>query len=435
MTTADGTRTVRARTAALLSPLTLANYRRLWAADMISLLGDWAGRLALAVVVHDRTGSPAWAAAVTAVSLAGFVGIGQALATLADRYGRIAVMIVADLVRAACFAAMLLSVPVGVLLLLAFVAGLASPPFEAARSAALPDLVPEDRYGPAVALAGISVQASLVLGYALGGALLQVVEPKVALGVNAASFLISALLVWTLRSTPASAPATKPTTVGSSLHAGFRNLVDDRVLRRAVLLLGVTSFLGIVPEALVVPYGDLIGFSDSSIGLLAAAVPVGTIIGVVCIPSGGEAGRLLRAASVCAVVAASLAAPLLWLEVDGALAIVAFACAGGIFAVGVPTNVLLGTRLSRDNRASAMGIALGVVMGTQALGAVLGGVVASSAGIGEVAGGALALAAVWCAWAALSSPHYERDPAGTGSGSAAQPAEGASASERVGSPA
>ena len=134
----------------------------------------------MAVVVYERTGSPAWAATVTAVSLAGFIGLGQALATLADRYGRITVMIVADLVRAACFAAMLLSVPVGVLLLLAFLAGLASPPFEAARSAALPDLVPEDRYGPAVALSGICVQASLVLGYALGGALLQVVEPKVA---------------------------------------------------------------------------------------------------------------------------------------------------------------------------------------------------------------------------------------------------------------
>ncbi len=111
MTTADSARTLRARAGELLSPLRLSSYRRLWSADMISLLGDWAARLALAVVVYDRTGSAAWAAAVTAVSLAGFVGLGQALATLADRYGRIAVMIVADLVRAACFAAMLLLGP------------------------------------------------------------------------------------------------------------------------------------------------------------------------------------------------------------------------------------------------------------------------------------------------------------------------------------
>ena len=283
---------------------------------------------------------------------------------------------------------MLLSVPVGVLLLLAFLAGLASPPFEAARSAALPDRAPEDRYGPAVALSGICVQASLVLGYPLGGALLQVVEPKVAVGVNAASFL----RVRAARLDPA---------VDARLSSGrqtcHRRFVAVRGLpqprRRsaaapAILLLGVTSFFGIVPEALVVPYGDLIGFSGSSIGLLAAAVPVGTIVGVVCIPSGGEGRRLLRAASLCAVITASLAAPLLWLEVDGALALVAYALAGGIFAVGVPTNVLLGTWLTR---------ATTCVLGTgdrprrgdgvQALGAACsGGVVASSAGVGEVRG-------------------------------------------------
>ena len=133
----------------------------------------------------ERTGSPAWAAAVTAVSLAGFVGIGQVLATFADRYGRITVMLAADVARAGLFLAMLLDVPVGVLLVLAFLAGLATPPFEAARSAALPDLVPEDRYRDSLALSGMSVQFSLVLGYALGGLLLTVVDPESALAINA----------------------------------------------------------------------------------------------------------------------------------------------------------------------------------------------------------------------------------------------------------
>ena len=183
---------LRQRASALLSPLRIRHFRRLWIADMVSLLGDWAARLALAVLVLERTDSPAWAAAVTAVSLAGFVGIGQVLATFADRYGRVSVMLVADVARAALFAAMLLPLPVGVLLLLAFLAGLATPPFEAARSAALPDLVPEEKYGDALALAGISVQSSLVIGYALGGVLLTVVEPERALAINSASFLVSA---------------------------------------------------------------------------------------------------------------------------------------------------------------------------------------------------------------------------------------------------
>ena len=128
-----------------LSPLRLRYFRRLWLADMVSLLGDWAGRLALAVLVLERTGSPAWAAAVTAVSLAGFVGHRPGARHLRRplrprrrdarrrrRAGRRSSL------------AMLLPIPVGGLLVLAFLAGLATPPFEAARSAALPDLVPEE---------------------------------------------------------------------------------------------------------------------------------------------------------------------------------------------------------------------------------------------------------------------------------------------------
>src|SRR5688572_13712287 len=119
---------VRQRVTTLLAPLRLRYFRRLWMADMVSLLGDWSGRLALSVLVLERTGSPAWAAAVTAVSLAGFVGIGQVLATFADRHGRVRVMLTADFARAALFAAMLvLPLPVGALLLLAFLAGLATP--------------------------------------------------------------------------------------------------------------------------------------------------------------------------------------------------------------------------------------------------------------------------------------------------------------------
>ena len=110
---------LRQRATSLLAPLSIRHFRRLWLADMVSLFGDWAGRLALAVLVLERTGSPAWAAGVTAVSLAGFVGIGQVLATLADRHGRVAVMLVADVARAALFAAMLLPIPVGGLLVLA----------------------------------------------------------------------------------------------------------------------------------------------------------------------------------------------------------------------------------------------------------------------------------------------------------------------------
>ena len=397
---------VRQRAAALISPLRLRHFRRLWIADIVSLLGDWAGRLALAVLVLERTDSPAWAAGVTAVSLAGFVGIGQVLATLADRHGRINVMLVADVARAALFFAMLLPLPVGALLVLAFLAGLATPPFEAARSAAMPDLVPEERYGDALALAGISVQSSLVAGYAVGGVLLTLVGAEGALAINAASFLVSAALLLELRRTPAAEPSRIAATVGRQLGDAGSALWRDRLVRRAIVIVAALGALGTVGEALVVPYGVEVGISEGVIGLLAATVPIGTLLATAAIATGTrDHHRLLRNAAWCGAVTAGAAAPLFWLEAGGAFAFVAFAIAGGMFAVSIPTNTVIGMRLSRDTRASAMGIAVGVLMGSQALGAALGGLAASRFSSSSAIAAALAAAAVFSVWCAVSTPH------------------------------
>jgi predicted MFS family arabinose efflux permease len=396
--------TVRGRASALLSPLTIPEYRTLWAADMISLLGDWAGRLALAVLVLDRTGSPAWAAAVTAVSLAGFVGIGQVLATLADRFGRVSVMLVADLVRAAMFAAMVLQLPVGALLVLAFLAGLATPPFEAARAAALPDLVPEHRYGDALAFSGVSLQGAMVGGNILGGVLLLLLGARGALAVNAATFLVSAGLILSLRRSAAAAPAGPSEGIGGSLRAGAANLFGDRMIRRAMVIIVFTSSFGTVDEALVVPYAARVGLADGLVGLLAAAVPAGTIIGTLLIARSADHHSLLRSAALCATVTAAAAAPLFWFEVGGAGAFAAFLISGGMFAVSIPTNIVIGTRLQRGTRASAMGIAVGVLFGSQAAGAALGGVAASIVGPPRAIAGALTLAAGFGLWAAVTTP-------------------------------
>ena len=149
--------------------------------------------------------------------------------------------------------------------MLAFLAGLATPPFEAARSAALPDLVPEDRYGEALALSGVSVQSSLVIGYALGGLLLTVVEPRWRSAINSMSFLVSAMLLLGLRHTAAAEPAGVPSTVGQSLGDGAASLVHATALvRRALVIVAVTGALGTVDEALVVPYAAEIGVPEGA---------------------------------------------------------------------------------------------------------------------------------------------------------------------------
>src|SRR3546814_15264027 len=97
------------------------------------------------------------------------------------------------------------------------------------------------------------------------------------------------------------------------------------------------------------------------------------------------------------------------MEVGALGAFLAGIISGGMFAVSIPTNVVIGTRLRRDSRASAMGIAVGILMGSQALGAALGGVAANVVGAPRAIAGSLALAALFGVWALLTSP-YEPTP-------------------------
>src|SRR5919106_4289652 len=113
------------------------DFRLMWSAQIFSELGDWAARVALAVLVFDRTGSKVLTAAVTGIGFLPWVGLGQALAALGDRFPRRTVMVIADGVRAVAFFALTAVEPVWAMLVLAFVAATATPPFEAARAATI----------------------------------------------------------------------------------------------------------------------------------------------------------------------------------------------------------------------------------------------------------------------------------------------------------
>ena len=116
------------------SALRQRDFRLVWEAQLLSELGDWAARVALALLVFNRTHSPALTATVTAVGMLPWLGIGQALAALGDRFPRRGVMVGCDVLRAVLYLAMTVTHPIWLLLVFAFIAASAAPPFEAARA-------------------------------------------------------------------------------------------------------------------------------------------------------------------------------------------------------------------------------------------------------------------------------------------------------------
>jgi predicted MFS family arabinose efflux permease len=165
----------------LTAPLRHREFRLLWLSQLGSDLGDWIGRVALAILIFERTGSAFSTALVTTVSVLPYVGLGPFLTARLSRFHRRSVLVGSDLGRGLLFALLALDLPVPLLLAITFIAGCLTPPFEAMRSAAVPNTVPADEFGDANALMTMTLEAALLVGYATGGGLVAVLGVTPAL--------------------------------------------------------------------------------------------------------------------------------------------------------------------------------------------------------------------------------------------------------------
>jgi MFS family permease len=164
------------------------------AASLQSSIGNAIGYIALLLVAYDLTRS-AWA--VSAVLLAEFVpaiALGPVCGALADRHSRRRLVVSADLLRCAAFAALAFAGSLPAVIVLALVAGVGGALYQPAAKSALPGLAGEhaDR---AMATLVASWSAAGMIGPAVGAALLVVASPADLLLVNAATFLLSAIVL------------------------------------------------------------------------------------------------------------------------------------------------------------------------------------------------------------------------------------------------
>jgi MFS family permease len=373
-----------------LTPLRHRNYRLVWLAELVSDIGDWAARLAVTILVLERTDSAALSTFGFAVAILPALLLGPYLSAFGDRYPRRAFLVVADLVRMALYGAMALPVPTWALFPLLFVASTASPPFEAVRGALLPSLVPADTYPRAVMLSSVSSQGALLGGYAVGGVVVAAVGTRAALAINAGTFLVSALV---LSRVDGGTHAPSTATPRESLQGGWACIVGDAVVRRAFALLLVVDFVTIGAEVLAPAYADeVLHAGPRTAGLLAAAVPLGTIA-MAALRRHDLTGRdPVRPIALGAALSAFPAAILFGFDVGSPVVVLAFAAVGGVFGSLLLANALFGARIPDEVRAASFGVLSAGVDGSQALGAVAAGLVAEVIGVRTTCGVGLALA-------------------------------------------
>ena len=154
------------------SVLGTRNFRLLALGTATSEIGDWLYNIALLVYVYDATGSPGWVGVATIGRLLPYALLSPVGGLLADRFERVRVMLVSNLVRFVIFAGMTAAVAlqasVPVVVVLAALATAAGAPYRPASSALLPALVGENRLAPAMAFLSTLFSVALVAGPALG---------------------------------------------------------------------------------------------------------------------------------------------------------------------------------------------------------------------------------------------------------------------------
>jgi MFS family permease len=263
--------------------------RSILLAQGTSDLGDQIARVALALLVLGRTQSVFYAAVTLAVAYVPGIFGTAFLGSLADRLPRRALMLWCDLGRAALISALALlagnGIPLAVLLVLLLVSETLSAPFVTARGAMLPDVLPQrSLYITAQGMSRSLSMLSQVVGFALGGAVVALVGARTALVADALTFLVSyALVRWGVTPRPAVAGATASVRLlASDLAAGARELFSDPARRMLITLGWGSSFFLIAPEAVALAYrpddGPFIA------GLLLAAVPAGSAVGILLMP-------------------------------------------------------------------------------------------------------------------------------------------------------
>ncbi|MEV6259539.1 MFS transporter [Streptomyces sp. NPDC051784] len=353
-------------------------FRAMWAAFAQSVLGDQLARVALSLLVFERTESAGWTAATYALTSLPALLSGVLLTGLADRFPRRSVMIGCDLVRAVLVGLMALpSMPLPLLAGLLVLAQLAEAPFGASQGALMPAVLGERLYERGQRAIMITHQTGQLIGFALGGVIVVWLGSHLALGLNALTFLISATLIRLgVKSRPldkeaGAAPKRMHTQVGKAAAL----IWSDPRLRSLVALGWLAGFI-VLPEGLAAPFAEEAGAGAASVGLLLAAHPAGMVLGAALLGRPGfDAERRRRLLGPLAV-GANLPLVVYWAGPGVGLALLVLLVSGICSAYQVTAGATFVLLTPPDQRGQTLGLARSGLTAMQGIGVAGGGLVA-----------------------------------------------------------
>ena len=373
-----GTKTDASTARGFRHALAHRDFRWLTAGLAVSSIGIWAYNVALYVYVYEATQSAAWAAATTVGRFVPSMLFSSYGGVLSERVERRRLLITLDLLGSAVMVLLgiVTSLDVGVVVAIAL-AGLTSmmgTVYLPATAAMVPQVVGEDDLAAANSITSVVENVSVIVGPALGAAMVALYDVQTALWVNAATYLLSAWCSTRVRtrSVPSDVSEGGSVSVLQQVAVGFRAIATSPTA--AMLVAGsvvATVLYGTDTVLFVVVSEERLGLGPDGFGLLVAGLGVGGILMAPVVNRLAGSPRLGTIISV-GLVAYALPTALLAVLEDPALAFgVQVVRGAGTLVVDVLAVTALQRSLPGDMVARVFGIFGTLVLAAISLGALV----------------------------------------------------------------
>ena len=268
------------------------DFVRVWAAASVSFFGSFITRTALPfAAILVLAAGPAEIAALRGLELVAGLVIGLVAGAWVDRLRRRPIMIGADLGRAALLGSIPVAALLGVLslwqlLVVATVAAMLTTSFDIADRAYLPTIVPRKDLLPANSAISASTSVSEFTGFSIGGFLIQLLTAPIAIAIDAASFVVSALVLATIRRAEPPRPAvSEREPVLHEIREGLRVVARTPIVFALAVAHGSTHLLwGVFSTVYLLFAVRELGLGPGLIGVIAGLGGAASFVGAAIAP-------------------------------------------------------------------------------------------------------------------------------------------------------
>lgn len=343
-------------------------FRRIWIAQVVSEVGDWATRLAMSILAFSETGSALVSALVFSVSLLPALGPGQWLTVRTGKLPRRTLFLITESTRAALLALLAMFPHTSLALVVAFATGLVRVPFMSQRSALIPEIVGVDRVVSATKIHQVTQNLTILVGYAAGGILVGLFTVPGALVFGALTFALSGLLLASINHPANRDPATDET--APSLRAGWVALRTLPGVTAAAMLSTIALGAGVAIESQAVPLAGTLPDIPVPATTMASALLIGSTLvaaaASAAVPSRWRERALLTWSA--ALIAVPAMAGLVGFTIGGTWAsAAALIVCGAMFGAAGPANAVAAMQLPAQERAAVFSLVIGALFAAQAL--------------------------------------------------------------------